>query len=371
MSGGLWILFNDGDGTFTGPVWPQESCFFEGAYGSLLGDVDADGDNDILVQTHCVYCEFSSLTLLLNDGQGVFPECRWLKPGSLPGSCMLTDADGDGDLDCRVARCSDVVTLVNPGGGEFGSFGGLPGSGHGGNVIGADLDADGDLDFVNASADCTDGPFADLTVSVAWKEEDGYTYSLVYAGPGCDASPLLAHDMDGDADLDLVFDSSLWSSPGLIVLENQGDHSFTSTIIGQYEGMGGLAAADLDHDGDGDLALTAGSSIFLIVNNGDMSFTDGAILDVGAQLGQIASADIDRDGYADLIVAAHETSILFLLFGDADGVFAAPVALDVGEEMLDFALGRMNRDSRLDLVIAHPDSVAICGSEGQTASSGR
>jgi hypothetical protein len=72
--------------------------------------------------------------------------------------------------------------------------------------------------------------------------------------------------------------------------------------------LGNLAAADLDSDGDLDLAAVSASrtSCLLLLNDGSGRFADGSarcqqnFLGVGAFL--LRAADIDDDGDADLIV---------------------------------------------------------------------
>jgi hypothetical protein len=65
------------------------------------GDVDGDGDLDVVI---------SPLTLYLNDGTGTFTEKALF--GDWLAAITFGDADGDGDLDMVVARNGDArITL--------------------------------------------------------------------------------------------------------------------------------------------------------------------------------------------------------------------------------------------------------------------
>ncbi|GAB3744151.1 hypothetical protein GCM10027594_23120 [Hymenobacter agri] len=83
----LWL--NDGTGKFTSRALPIYGSFVIAA-----GDVDADGDADLLTSRGTSYSNY----LLLNDGRGVFTN-----PNNAVTSAAyvgaLGDLDGDGDLD--------------------------------------------------------------------------------------------------------------------------------------------------------------------------------------------------------------------------------------------------------------------------------
>jgi hypothetical protein len=83
----LWL--NDGTGKFTGRTLP-----FYGGFVIAAGDVDADGDADLLTSTGRSTASY----LLLNDGHGVFTNTNAVVLSyAYVGS--LSDLDGDGDLD--------------------------------------------------------------------------------------------------------------------------------------------------------------------------------------------------------------------------------------------------------------------------------
>jgi hypothetical protein len=101
----LRLLMNLGEGDFadaTPTEWAAEPLNYHTA---CVGDIDNDGDLDVFAAT------LSGCSLWLNDGEGQFTrvtdEPGW---GTLPGvGTLLCDLDGDGDLDILVrARPANI-----------------------------------------------------------------------------------------------------------------------------------------------------------------------------------------------------------------------------------------------------------------------
>jgi len=147
-----------------------------GAMGTDFGDVDGDGDFDLIVAN----LDMEQNTLYRNVGGGLF-EDRSVASGLGPPSllsvgfgCEFFDADLDGDLDCMVVNghVLDNIGLLEPaqtfrqrahfyrndGSGRFAQIGGEAGPYFDGKQVGrglaiGDLDDDGDLDAVVAHWD--------------------------------------------------------------------------------------------------------------------------------------------------------------------------------------------------------------------------
>jgi len=146
------------------------------AMGTDFGDVDGDGDFDLIVTN----LDMEPNTLYRNDGRGLF-EDRSLLSGLGPPSlryvgfgCEFFDADLDGDLDCMVVNghVIDNIHLLEPsqtfrqpphyyrndGTGRFAEINVAAGDYFAGSYVGrglavGDLDDDGDLDVVVAHWD--------------------------------------------------------------------------------------------------------------------------------------------------------------------------------------------------------------------------
>jgi hypothetical protein len=318
------LLFrNNGDGTFVevgrqagvdDPGWGGAAAFF---------DADNDGDLDLYLANYVeagiddvlrarrtlryrgaidVMVGPFGLTgakdrLYRNRGDGTFEDvtqaagCEDVARGFGLG-VVAADLDDDGDLDFYVANDSNPNYLFrNEGNGtlrEIGVVSGAAFSGSGAAQAGmgvevADFDADGILDlFVThfAQDGCTlyrgEGNLFFADVSAAWRV-DALTFAPLSWGT-------LGLDLDQDTRTDLLVanghiypqvdelgDGSTYAQRNLVLL-NRGTHFEDATaragpgfaIAGSFRG---LAAGDLDADGDLDLALTRIDAPPLLLRN--------------------------------------------------------------------------------------------------------
>lgn len=145
---GVEVLRNEGNETFT-----RLGMFGTGCLGGVeLGDVDGDGDLDVVVTAR----NSSQLLVFLGDGAGNLA-FRAASAIASPRRVELGDVDGDGELDAVVWEyagypvCGTKVSiLLNDGFGSFAVDGvqDLPWRFNGWGTLG-DVDGDGDLDVVS------------------------------------------------------------------------------------------------------------------------------------------------------------------------------------------------------------------------------
>jgi hypothetical protein len=112
-----------------------------------FGDIDNDGDPDVLVTNGGNEDIYSSL-ILINDGSGRFEFSDMELPCSRWGNVTFGDLNNDGWLDAFLTNFTlPNCVLINDGNGILEDTG-LRLGGSGGNMISAigDLDGDGDLD---------------------------------------------------------------------------------------------------------------------------------------------------------------------------------------------------------------------------------
>jgi len=186
----------------------------------------------------------------------------------------------------------------------------------------ADMDGDGRADIVAAFGQEHE------TVDVYWNRGDGeYEHAVVHAFPdpswgtsGCEIA-----DIDGDGRFDILhangdtLDSGL-AKPyhGVRWLRNRGDRSFEVREIGRMPGVCQASAADLDGDGDLDVAACslhqaaaldpAGTydSLAWFEQQPDGSFTPHSIERDTCNHTCFALADIDEDGRIDLVAGTWQ-----------------------------------------------------------------
>jgi hypothetical protein len=239
---------------------------------------------------------------------------------TVPGVWQLrtADLDGDHDVDILSAHPSDdrVAWYENQGNVPptfvehiiVDSTSGSDRAAEARSVFAADLDGDGDLDALSASS--ADG-------KVAWYENDGgsppsFTPHVITSSLP-DAYFVVAGDLDGDSDIDVV--SASFSNNTVAWYENNGAQppSFTSHVISTaYEGPFRLAIADLDRDGRPDVLaglIRAVGTPFVWFEN--LGGTPPAWSAHEVQVDFLYAGDVDGDLDTDLVSGSHAPDIVY------------------------------------------------------------
>lgn len=284
------LFRNDGAGAFTDV---SAGAGFESltgyAMGAAAGDVDGDGDVDLYVSQQ------GSDALFLNGGDGRFQDATSEWSAGVEGwstSAAFGDLDADGDLDLYVARyieldpkiiCNDAAgrrTYCPPGSGapvhdvllinEGGSFRdasaeaglvGAPAPGLG--VVIEDLTGDGRLDVYVAN----DGQANQLWVpdgEGGWRDE-GSTRGIALNQNGfAEASMgVVVEDLDRDGLSDLFMTHlqeethTLYRARGAGAFSDRTGQAGLGVMTRPNTGFG-VAAFDVELDGDLDLAIANG-----------------------------------------------------------------------------------------------------------------
>jgi enediyne biosynthesis protein E4 len=95
------LFRNNGDATFTDISKESGVALLTNSRGSTMGDIDNDGDLDILVNN-----SWDDTNVYLNDGRGHFTDAHKTTGGSVfyGHGCALGDLDNDGDLDLAMGN---------------------------------------------------------------------------------------------------------------------------------------------------------------------------------------------------------------------------------------------------------------------------
>ena len=303
----LWL--NDGAGTFTKDTradGPGDPSVISDSTGAAFADIDNDNDMDLVVTNDGAPNE-----LWLNDGTGVFAkDTRANGPGDTSvnmksSGIAFADVNNDTHADMIVLNVGlqsegsapngapNELWINNQGDGTFtkdtraGGPGDVNAITRSNAAAFQDFDGDGlpDLLVVNSLGRNADGTSNHTRgLNELWQNQGGGVFQKIEQGPGASASALLDSkgvawvDLDGDSDADVVIvndpgANSVWinhrerkAAAGYLLLEpltawSDGVFSLDTTAGGPGDdtvrlGSTGIAAADIDADGDADVIVT-------------------------------------------------------------------------------------------------------------------
>lgn len=309
------ISKNRGDGFFEQDMTSQPVCMvFEGVD---LGDIDADGDLDIVSSgTPYQWDELTCTVIALNDGDGNFTEMADTGIPELTNSMVkLADIDGDEDLDFFIAGVDQNNSFstnfaVNDGTGNFeliettieGDFFTTEGMDF------SDIDNDGDLDMAMIR-----GFASNQSVKIYRNEGfDNFVLLPDLYTTGTWALSFAFEDIDGDGDSDLqlfgIYSSDYTSFNQTYV--NDGTGQFSLLAESNFAELDQLYFEFFDYNLDGypDLLLRGRQPdyelrTYLYRNQGDGSFEP--VENSGLPLvssGMFSTSDLDNDGDEDLVL---------------------------------------------------------------------
>ena len=306
------------------------------------GDVDGDGDIDLLVTGRDG--GGSPITqLYVNDGSGSFTAASDGLPDLKQGTADFGDVDNDGDLDVLLtgvnASSTRVTRLFTKDDGSLSyTASGItfPGFQNGGTALG-DVEGDGDLDIVlagNSGGSATASLYTNQYVengTLGFAEETGVSFL------GTTSSTVDLGEFNGDGDLDVVItgQDGGGSATTTVYTNDGGGTSFTATSLPQAVQNGAVAVGDVDNNQTLDLVVSGNTGSFgsnattLLFNDGTGSFTADQSL-AGLKNGTATFGDVNADGNLDLLVTGQQggdgipVSILYQGDGTSSSPFSSP-----------------------------------------------
>jgi hypothetical protein len=212
----------------------------------------------------------------------------------------------------------------------------------------ADFDNDGFMDV--ATGNSTSG-----TTSIALGSGDGHFRSVQNLDVGARPHGVAALDVDGDGDPDLVVASE--NDAMLTLYRNDGSGTFSDRVDFAGEDNDckyGLGAGDMNEDGILDLVVgTCGDErILVLAGNGDGTFAEVENVDGGGYSWKLALGDIDGDGHLDVAQANGLDDNGAILRGNGNGSLQAAEIYPIGGSGVGSSLGDIDGDGDLDWVIS-------------------
>ena len=231
------------------------------------------------------------------------------------------------------------------------SIGGRPQS-----IAAADFNKDGHMDL----AVLRDQPAA---VDILLGQADGafrlfHTVSMDYWN-GC--HQLVTADLNHDGNLDLAITQGI---PGAVrVFLGDGSGCFqpaeSDTLA---KDPYALEVSDFNGDGMPDLAFIdgdEGAQLRILTGERNGTLRPRTAQPVGSGLGTVVTGDVDGDGILDLVLPNGRQDHLNILIGQGDGTFLSEARVSARNSPLGTVCGDFNGDGKLDLATANWDGDSV------------
>jgi VCBS repeat protein/flagellar hook capping protein FlgD len=348
------VLLGNGDGTF-GP----RSDFETGgqAISVAIGDLDGDRRPDLAVANH----SSDTVSVLLGKGDGTFGSNSDFETGYHPNSVAIGDLNGDGQPDLAVANggfsldWSTVSVLLGNGDGTFGPKTDFITGPDASSVAIGDLNGDARLDLAVASG-------TSHAVSVLLGNGDGTFGPKSDFRSGFVPSSVAIGELNGDGRPDLAVANNGYGTHTVSVLLGNGDGTFqprTAFRTGRYPIC--VAIGDVNRDGQADLVVANSDAITVsvLLGNGKGGFGSNIELVTGEHPVSLATGDLNADARPDLVVANWGDDTVSVLLESTGGAFEPKSDFGTGNQPVSVAIGELNGDGRPDLAVANYGSNTV------------
>ena len=358
----LAVALGNGDGTFGTPSYSS----ILPATSVAIADVNADGKNDVIVASP------TGVAVTLGNGDGTFgtptiydalstnapdPSISFPVLGNPPPTTSLAVADvnGDGTLDIVT---NGVSVLFGDGKGGFSKRRDFLVNASG-NVILTDFDGDGNIDVVlgDGNAQVLSG----TSISVIFGDGTGnFADSPVLFN----RSRVITGAAKGDFNHDGIPDIASITANSFTAAQGRGDGSFQPVFSYQFSDgvVTAVAVGDFNHDGTDDVAVAVSQGqtpltpattgyVAILLGKGDGTFSTPATVPISSAPMSLSTADLNGDGQIDVAVLTSQS--VWIYFGKGDGTFANPVSYPTGTAPVSMILGDVNGDGFPDVIVTN------------------
>lgn len=306
---------------------------------SITGaDLNGDKATDLISAS----MRSNQIFVLFNNGDGSFTNSSTYSVEQGPIAIRASDLNSDGATDLVILcfSASKISIALNMKKGSFRVVESHTIDGYPTDLCVADFNSDRKPDIATLSPNLK-------SISMLYNSDSGnFKEAIVVAKLQESALRMSCADLNNDRKTDLV----AASKNRLFVILNSGLNFRVGSTINADPPIESIYIDDFNGDGQQDLAvLSSNSGLNIFINSGKGTFQKKASYKAGNSPNILTSLDINQDLKHDVVIADKVTKSLYVFFNRGDGSFDIPTKYSLNKEVSAMFASDLNADKATDL----------------------